>query len=441
MNATVESTKTNEVKLTISVPPEKFEEAMEKAYLKIRSQVTIPGFRRGKAPRKVIENFYSEAVFYEDAMDILLPEAYDAAVAEQELFPVDRPAVEIVEVGSGKDFVFTATVTVKPEVVLGEYKGLKAQRPSYPVTDELVDGELNAARNRIARWVDVERPVENGDRIMLDYAGSVDGVPFEGGTAQNQALEIGSGHFIPGFEEQVVGMNISEEKDITVTFPEEYHASELAGKEAVFHVKVLEVKAKELPELDDEFAKDVSEFDTLEEYKADIRKHLEETNHNQEENELRDALVTQALENATIELPECMVEQQIDRMLAEFEYQLGFQGIKMDDYIKMTGMNLEQLRDQSREEAEKRVRTTLVLEKIQKEENLEVSDEDWTAEVARMAGLRNKSVEEFEASLQEADKEYFRNNILLQKTVDFLVDNAKITKQRATTKKKEAEAE
>ncbi|MDD4797169.1 MAG: trigger factor [Eubacteriales bacterium] len=441
MNATVESTKTNEVKLTISVPPEKFDEAMDKAYLKIRSQITIPGFRRGKAPRKVIENFYSEAVFYEDAMDILLPEAYDAAVAQQEIFPVDRPSVEIVDVGSGKDFVFTATVTVKPDVVLGEYKGLKGQRPAYPVTDELVEGELNAARNRIARWVDVERPVENGDRIMLDYAGAVDGVPFDGGTAQNQSLEIGSGRFIPGFEEQVIGAAAGEEKDITVTFPEEYHASELAGKEAVFHIKVLEIKAKELPELDDEFAKDVSEFDTLDEYRADIRKRLEETNHNQEETELRDALVTLAVENATIELPDCMVEQQIDRMLAEFEYQLSFQGIKMDDYVKMTGMDMSQLRDQSRAEAEKRVRTSLVLEKIQIEEKLEVSDEDWTAEVARMAGLRNKSADELEGTLQEADKEYFRNNILLKKTVDFLVDNAKITKQRATGKKKEVEAE
>ncbi|MDD3243365.1 MAG: trigger factor [Eubacteriales bacterium] len=431
MNATVENTNPNEVKLTITVGPDKFEEAMEKAYRKVRPQVSIPGFRRGKAPRKVIENYYSEAVFYEDAMDILLPEAYDKAVEENNLFPVDRPQVEIVDVGTGKDFVFTATVTVKPDVTLGEYKGLKAQRPSYPVTDEVVDGDINAARNRVARWVDVERAVETGDRIMLDYSGSVDGEVFEGGTAQNQSLEIGSGRFIPGFEEQLVGVNAGEEKDVTVTFPEEYHALELAGKEAVFHVKVLEIKAKELPELDDEFAKDVSEFDTLDEFRADTRARLEKTNQEQEDNELRDTLVSTAVENATIDLPACMVEQQIDRMMQEFQYQLGFQGIKMEDYVKMTGMDFSQMREQSKEEAEKRVRTSLVLEKIQKEENIEISEDEWKAEVERMAGQRNKPVEEFEASLQDADKEYYRGNMLMKKTVEFLVDNAKVSAAKA----------
>ncbi|MGI6316988.1 MAG: trigger factor [Christensenellales bacterium] len=423
MSYTVEKTDTNQVKLTITVPAEEFSAAMQSAYIKLRGRIHINGFRPGKAPRAVIERQYGEEIFYEDAVDALMPKAYDAAVEESGIYPVDQPRVDFTQIGSGKDFIFTCDVTVKPEVTLGLYKGLEVVKPAHVVTDADVDAEIERSRQRLARWNVAERPVETGDQIRLDYAGTVDGVPFEGGTAENQTLEIGSGRFIPGFEEQLVGAAAGEEKDVEVTFPEEYHAPELAGKAAVFHCKILEVKAKSLPELDDEFAKDVSEFETLEEYKADIRATQEKQASQRNENELETVLVEAAVANARMEIPDCMVEHQIDNMLREMQYQMSYQGLKLEDYLKYTGTTMEQLREQNKEEALRRVKAQLVLEAIQKTEGLEASEEELERELAEIA-TEARPVEKIREEMAPADKDYFNGRILLKKTLALLKDTA-----------------
>ncbi len=424
MTVTVEKTGVNQAKLTITVDQEAYADAMHKAYLKVRNQVNIPGFRKGKAPRQIIENFYSEAVFYDDAINIAIPVAYDKAIEEQGLFTVDRPDIDVVDIGKDKGIVFTAEVTLKPEVELGQYKGLAVEKTEYAVTDEDVNAEVTRAQERVARWVEVDRPIQNGDRIMLDYSGSVDGVAFPGGTAQNQPLEIGSGRFIPGFEEQLIGYTKDQQGDISVKFPEEYHAAELAGKDAVFAVTIREIKGKEMPELDDEFAKDVSEFDTLEEYKADIRKRLTETNKNRSENEFHEKLLDAAVENATVEIPTVMIERQAERMAREFEYRMSYQGIKMEDYLRMTGMTREGVLEQYRPEAAKAVKGSLVMEAIQKAEGIEATEEDYQAEYAKLAQARKKDVEEIINTISEEEKEYLRENIMVQKTFQILEDNA-----------------
>jgi trigger factor len=426
MTVTVDKTEKNQAKLTITIDNEDYNAAMQKAYLIVRNRVNIPGFRKGKAPRQIIESFYSEAAFYDEACNIAVPDAYDKAVAEQGLFTVDRPEIDVVEIGAGKGLTFTAVVTLKPEVVLGAYKGLEVEKTEYPVSDEDVDKELKTAQERVARWVEVTRPIENGDRIMLDYAGVADGVAFPGGTAENQALEIGSGRFIPGFEEQLVGMVVDQEGDVQVQFPEEYHAEELAGKAATFHVKIREIKGKEVPEIDDEFAKDVSEFETLDEYKASIRTRLQETNEHRAEHEFEDKLVELAVANADVEVPQCMIERQSDRMAREFEYRLSYQGIKMEDYLKMTGMKREDIIERYLPEAEKAVKSSLVLEAIQKAETIEASDEDVEAELVKMAETRKQSIEDLKKTVGEEDKEYLKENIITQKTIKLLGDNAVI---------------
>jgi trigger factor len=412
---------------------------MQKAYLTVRNQVNIPGFRKGKAPRPVIERFYTEAVFYDEACNIAIPEAYDKAVAEQNLFTVDRPDIDVVDVGAGKGIVFTAEVTLKPEVTLGQYKGFAIEKAEYPVSDEDVEAEIKRAQERVARWVEVDRAIENGDRIMLDYLGSVDGVPFPGGTADNQPLEIGSGRFIPGFEEKLVGMTRDQEADVDVTSPEEYHAAELAGKPAVFHVKIREIKGKQLPELDDEFAKDVSEFDTLDEYRVSIRKNLEESAEHRAEHELEDKLVEAAVEQATVEIPQCMIDRQAERMAREFEYRIAYQGIKIEDYFKMTGQSREDLAEHYKADAEKAVKSTLVLEAVQKAEELSVSDEELEEELVKMAETRKQSVEDLKKTIGEEDKDYIRDNILMRKTVKLLEESAVAApapeKKKSKTKK------
>lgn len=423
MTVTMEKTGVNQAKLTITVDQEAYADAMHKAYLKVRNQVNIPGFRKGKAPRQIIESFYSEAIFYDEAVNIAIPTAYDKAVEEQGLFTVDRPDIDVVDIGKDKGIVFTAEVTLKPEVALGQYKGLGVEKIAYPVSEEDVEAELNRALERVARWVEVDRPIQNGDRIMLDYSGSVDGVAFDGGTAQNQPLEIGSGRFIPGFEEQLVGYVKDQQGDVKVQFPTEYHAAELAGKDAVFAVTIREIKGKELPELDDEFAKDVSEFDTLEEYKADIRKRLTETNKNRGETEFHEKLLDAAMENATVEIPQVMIDRQADRMAREFEYRMSYQGIRMEDYLRMTGMTREGILQQYLPEAAKAVKASLVLEAIQKVENLEAAEEDFEAEYAKLADARKKSVEEVKSTVSEEEKEYLLENIVVQKTFQLLESN------------------
>ena len=421
MTISVEKLSSNKVKISFDIEAEKFEEAMQKSYLKNRGRVNVPGFRKGKAPRKLIENMYGEGVFYDDAFEALFPEAYDKAVEENALEPVDRPNVDIQQIGSGKNLQFTAEVFVRPDVTLGEYKGLKVERHEHPVTDEQVDVQVEQARQRAAREISVEdRAVQDDDIVNLDYAGTVDGVAFEGGTAKGQRLTIGSGQFIPGFEEQMVGMQIGEEKDLSVKFPEEYHAKELAGKDAVFHVKVNSITVRELPALDDEFAKDVSEFDTLDAYKQDIRAKLEAESKEHCDAEFENALVDAAVANATLDVPGAMIERQIDGMLRDFQMRLAYQGMRLEDFMKYTGQGIEELRTQYREQADKRVRAELVLQAIKKAEGIEATDEEVEAEIAKFAEEGKKTVEEFKASLKPEDIDYLKDSIGIRKTVDML---------------------
>ena len=437
MSSKVETVEKNKLKLTITVSAADFEVAMQKAYLKVRKSITIPGFRKGKAPRKVIETHYGEGVFYNDAFDDAFPAAYDAAVKEHDLEPVDRPELGDVEtIGEGQDLVFTVMITVKPEVELGKYKGLSVEAPEYPVTDEDVDAEVAKAQEKVARWVDVEREVKTGDRVIIDYSGSVDDEKFAGGTAEKKPLEIGSNSFIPGFEDQVIGMKVGEEKDIQVKFPEEYHAENLKGKDAVFAVKLHEIKEKEMPELDDEFAKDVSEFDTLDEYKADIKAKLEESAKTRAENELENNLVMAATENTEIDIPECMVDRQVDYMLQEMQYRMSYQGIRLEDYLRMTGSSIDDMKAQYKDEAKTRVKTQLVLEAIQKAENVEASEEDIEAELAKIAERGKKTVDEIKKTFKDSDYDYLKDTVVAQKTVAILKDGAKLKKPKKKAAKK-----
>ena len=427
MSTTVEKIASNKVKLSFDVDSAKFDEAMGKAYLKVRNQVTIPGFRKGKAPRKMIENMYGEGVFYDEAFELIFDEVYGPAVDENKIEVVDRPEIEIQEIGAGKNLKFTCEVFVKPDVTLGEYKGVSVKKETTVVTDVEVDARVEEERNKQATEIQVEdRAVAEGDTVNLDYAGTVDGVAFAGGTAQDQTLKIGSGSFIPGFEEQMIGMNIGEEKDLQVTFPEKYHAEELAGKAAVFHVKVNSITETQLPALDDDFAKDISEFDTLEEYKADIRAKLEAQAAERDNNNFTNAVIEKVLENATVEIPEAMIERQIDSMMRDFEYRLMGNGLKLDDFLKYTGSDMKAFRENYRGQAEKSVKAHLVLEAIEKAEAIDATQEQIDKQLEAFAAQTGKTVEEFKASLSESDIEYFKADAIRDNCVKFLADNAKI---------------
>ena len=427
MSTTVEKIASNKVKLSFDIDSAKFDEAMGKAYLKVRNQVTIPGFRKGKAPRKMIENMYGEGVFYDEAFELIFDEVYGPAVDENKIEVVDRPEIEIQEIGAGKNLKFTCEVFVKPDVTLGEYKGVSVKKETTVVTDVEVDARVEEERNKQATEIQVEdRAVIEGDTVNLDYAGTVDGVAFAGGTAQDQTLKIGSGSFIPGFEEQMIGMNIGEEKDLQVTFPEKYHAEELAGKAAVFHVKVNSITETQLPALDDDFAKDISEFDTLEEYKADIRAKLEAQAAEKDNNNFTNAVIEKVLENATVEIPEAMIERQIDSMMRDFEYRLMGNGLKLDDFLKYTGSDMKAFRENYRGHAEKSVKAHLVLEAIEKAEAIDATQEQIDKQLEVFAAQTGKTVEEFKASLSESDIEYFKADAIRDNCVKFLADNAKI---------------
>ena len=426
MSTTVEKISSNKVKLSFDIDAAKFDEAMGKAYIKVRGQVAIPGFRKGHAPRKMIENMYGEGVFYDEAFELIFDEVYGPAIDENKLEVVDRPQVDIQQIGAGKNLQFTCEVFVKPDVTLGEYKGVEVKREHTLVTEDEVNAEIEKERNKQAAEVAVDdRPVAEGDTVNLDYSGSVDGVKFAGGTAENQTLKIGSHTFIPGFEEQMVGMNIGEEKDLNVTFPTEYHAKELAGKEAVFHVKVNGITETQLPALDDDFAKDISEFDTLDAYKADVRAKLEAQAAERDNNVFTNAVIGKVMENATVEIPEAMIERQIDSMIRNFEARLAQQGLKLADFMKYTGQDEKSFRGQYRDQAEKSVRANLVLEAIENVENFEVSDEEIDAEIEKFAKQIGQSVEEFKKNLTEGDREYFKADVIRDKAVKFLCDNAK----------------
>lgn len=442
--ATMEKLEGSKVKLTIEVSAEQFEAATQKAYQKAGKRFNVPGFRKGKAPRKVIENMYGPLAFFDDAFDIVYPEAYQAAIAEQGVEPVDRPDVSIETLPDGENpLVFSLVVAVKPEVELGAYKGIEVEKRAYNVTDDEVDAAIAQLQEGVARMVDVDRPVENGDTVNLDYSGSVDGVKFDGGTAQGQTLTIGSGQFIPGFEEQMVGMAVGEEKDIEVTFPEEYHAENLAGKKAVFAVKVNGIQVKELPTLDDEFAKDVSEYDTLEALRDAKRQELLEQAEKNAKIQKENDVVRKAVENATVEVPDAMVERQIDSFLQDMGYRLQMQGISLEDYLKYTNTEISALRDQYRADAALRVKSQLVLEAISKAEAIEATPEeigDKVAEYAKQFG--NMTVEDFEKNLQADDRQYFADQVVVEKTLALLVENAKeVAPKKKATRKKKAAAE
>lgn len=428
MSHTVEKLSSNKVKISFSIPAASFDEALQKAYLKMRGRINVPGFRKGKAPRALIERMYGEGVFYDEAFELLFPAAYEAAVTENALLPVDRPSVDVSQIGKGEDLTFTAEVYVRPEVTLGDYKNLEVTVHKHPVTDEMVTEKIEQDRERTSRMIDVEdRPVENGDTVALDYAGSVDGVAFDGGTAEGQTLVIGSNRFIPGFEEQMIGMNIEEERDLHVTFPTEYHAEELAGKEAVFHVKLHNIQKKELPELDDEFAMDVSDFNTFEEYKADIRKKLEEEEDKRVEVETENAIVEKAVANATMEIPEAMIEDQIDYILRDMRLRMAYQGLKFEDYLKYTGQSEEQMRQMYHGEAENRVKMELALEAIRKAEAIEPSQEEIDKQIAQQAERSGEDVEKFRERLTDRQKELMADSAAIQMVVDLMKASAKVT--------------
>ena len=435
MSYTVEKIASNKVKLSFVESAESFDAAVEKAYLKDRSKINVPGFRKGKAPRKLIENMYGEGVFYDDAFELVAQPAYEEAIKAENLQVVDRPQVDVQQIGAGQELKYTLEVFVKPDVTLGEYKGVAVEKNVEKVTDEAVNARIQNDVERASTTQDVtDRAVENGDIVNLDYAGSVDGVAFEGGTAQGQSLTIGSVMFIPGFEEQMVGMNIGEERDLSVKFPEQYHAENLAGKDAVFHVKVNGIQTKVRPELDDDFAADVSEFDTFDAYKANIVADLEKNAADRAEANLEDALVQKVVDAADCDIPDAMIQDEITTMLREMEMRMMYQGIRFEDYLKYTGQTLDQVRENYKPEAANRVKTQLVLEAVAKAENIVPTDEDVDEAIADQAKRVNRDVEEFKASLSEQQKEYLKETAGIKKVIDFLKANAVITEKAAEEK-------
>lgn len=425
MSLKVENLEHNMVKLTIEVSAEEFEKAMQSAYLKNKGKINIPGFRKGKAPRQMIEKMYGAAIFYEDAANEIIPAAYDREVAGCDLELVSRPQIDVTQIEKGKPFIFTAEVAVKPEVTLGEYKGLEVPKADLNVTDEEIQAEVDKEREKNSRMIDVDdRAVANGDIIKLDFDGSVDGVPFEGGKAENYDLTVGSGSFIPGFEEQLVGAEIGKELEVNVTFPEEYHAKDLAGKAAVFKCTVNEIKMKELPVADDDFAQDVSEFDTLAEYKEDIRKKLAEKKETEAKNAKETAALEKAVENAQMDIPAAMIDNQVRQMVDDFARRIQSQGISLEQYLQFTGMTADKLLDQMRPEAEKRIKNTLVLEAVAKAENIEVGEDKVEEEIKKMAEMYKMEAENVKNMLGEQGEEQIKHDLAIQEAVNFLRDSA-----------------
>jgi len=426
MATTFEKLSSNKVKLGFVVHSEQFDEGIRKAYAKNAKKFNIPGFRRGKAPMKIIENFYGAGVFYEDAFDIIFPELYRAALAEHDVKPVDRPELEVEQIEKGKELKFTVEVFVRPDVELGEYRNLGIARTVDEVTDDDVMAEIERARDRAARFIEVtDRPAKLDDQANIDYEGFVGGEPFDGGQAAGHDLTLGSGSFIPGFEEQVVGMAIGEEKDIEATFPEAYQSEELAGKPAVFKVKLNSLREKEMPALDDEFVKDVSETaNTVDEYKEEIRQKLEKQAADRADAAFENEIIEAVTENATVDIPAAMVEEQIDSTLRDMEMRMMYQGMRMEDFLKYSGQTMEQMREMHRRQAEERVKTQLVLEAVTKAEGIEPTDEEIDKELQRFADQAKKTLEDFKKDMPEGDVGYFREVATVNKTLKFLKDNS-----------------
>lgn len=428
MSAKWEKLEGNQGVLTVEVEASEVDTALDQAFKKVVKKINVPGFRKGKVPRKMFEKMYGVESLYQDALDILLPKAYSDAIVETGIEPVDRPEVDIEKMEKGSNLIFTAKVTVKPEVKLGEYKGLEVTEFDTTVTDEDVDNELKRLQEQQAELVIKEEgTVENGDTVVIDFDGYVDGEAFEGGKADNYPLEIGSGSFIPGFEEQLVGEKAGVEKDVNVTFPEEYHAEELAGKPAVFKVKIHEIKTKQLPELNDDFAKEANtEVETLDELKASIRTKLEESKKHEKEHHVQDSVIDQAVEGAEIDIPEAMINTELDRMVQEFGQRLQMQGMNLDLYFQFSGTDEEALREQMKADAEKRVRTNLVLEAIAEAEKIEVTEEEINEELQKMADMYKMEVEKIKQMLAlQGGNEAVEADLKLRKAIDFLVENSK----------------
>ncbi|MFC4767524.1 trigger factor [Effusibacillus consociatus] len=429
MSAKWEKTEKNVGVLEVEVESGKVDQAIDQAFKKVVKRVNVPGFRKGKVPRPIFEQRFGVAVLYEDALDILLPEAYSKAVDEANIEPVARPEIDIVQIEKGKPLIFKATVTVKPEVQLGDYKGLEIEKKEFNITADDVEKELENMQKSHAEIVVLEEgTVENGDIVIIDFKGFVDGEAFEGGEAEKYQLEIGSGTFIPGFEEQLIGLGKGEDKDITVTFPETYHVPALAGKPAVFKVHLHEIKRKQFPALDDEFAKDISEFNTLDELKADVEKKLQEKAEADKKNYLEEQVIEKAVANAAIELPEVMVDIEINGMIEDFKQRLQMQGIPYEAYLQFTGASEDKLREEMKENAEKRVRTRLVLEAISKAENIEATEDDVHEEIAKIADSARMDFNLVKQILESRDPHFhaLKDDIVSRKTVAFLVENSKV---------------
>lgn len=425
MSLQVEKLEHNMAKLTIEVSAEELEKALQGAYNKQKKNISIPGFRKGKVPRQMIEKMYGPEVFYDDAANQLIPEAYGKVYDEEDLEIVSQPKIDIVQIEKGKPFIFTAEVALKPEVTLGEYKGLKVEKISNRVTQKEIEAKLVEEQEKNARTVSVtDRPVQDKDEVVLDFEGFVDGVAFEGGKGENYPLTIGSGAFIPGFEEQLIGANLEEEKEVNVKFPEEYHAKDLAGKEAVFKCTVHEIKVKELPELDDEFASEVSEFETLDAYKADIKAKIKEQKIAEGKRKQEDKAVEEAVANAQMDIPDAMVDTEIRQMANDFAQRLQQQGLTLDQYFQFTGMTAEKMTEELKPQALKRIQTRLVLEAIVKAENIEISDEKIDEEIQKMADAYKMEADKLKEFMGEKEKEQMKLDMAVQEAVTFLVDNA-----------------
>lgn len=431
MSLQVEKLEKNMAKLTIEVGAEELEKAIESAYQKQKGKISIPGFRKGKVPRQMIERMYGKEIFYEDAVNELIPDAYEKALDECEEDIVSSPQIDVTQIEAGKPFIFTATVALKPEVKLGKYKGVKVDKIDIDVTDDEINEVVERERDNNARNIAVEdRPVKDGDMTMIDFEGFVDGVAFEGGKGEDYPLTIGSGAFIPGFEEQLVGAELGKEVEVNVTFPEDYHADNLKGKAAVFKCTVKEIKEKELPDVDDEFASEVSEFDTLAEYKESIKKDLEEKKAKEAKDAKEDAVIDAIIEASEMDIPDAMIETQQKQMVDEFAQRITMQGISMEQYLQFTGTNYNQIVEQVKPQAEKRIKSRLVLEAVAAAENLEVTDEEYDKEIEVMAEAYQMDVDKVKEMLGERETKNIRKDLLVRKAADFVVENAKESKKK-----------
>ena len=425
MNLQVEKLEKNMAKLTIEVSADELEKALQNAYMRQKNKINMPGFRKGKVPRQMIEKMYGPEIFYDDAANSLIPKAYSEAYDECELEIVSQPEINVEQIEKGKPFIFTAQVATKPEVILGEYKGLEVDKVSTRVTQKEVDAKIQEEAEKNARTITVEdRPVQDKDEIILDFEGFVDGEAFEGGKGENYPLTIGSGSFIPGFEEQLIGAEPEKEIEVKVTFPEDYHAEDLKGKDAVFKCTIHEIKAKEIPEIDDEFAAEVSEFDTLDEYKADVKAKIKEQKAADGKRKKEDQAVEKAIANATMEIPDAMVDTQARQMMDEFAQRIQAQGLTMDQYFQFTGMDREKMMEEMKPQALKRIETRLVLEAVAKAENIEISDEKLDEELAKMAEAYKMEVDKLKEFMGDAEKKQMKEDMAVQEAVTFLAENA-----------------